>query len=241
MSSIVYNSLFKNSVLEIRRRLWDFYAKVLLDCPFTHLRNRVGQVIEEMDSSGALNPTSQMCQLLILGEDRRFHHHPGVDLVGIIRALWRTIFCRQVQGGSTIAMQLVRTLTGNYERTLRRKLREMVLAVRLTRHCGRNRLPSIYLWVAHYGWSMNGFVEACMRLGIDPASATSLEAASIISRLKYPEPRRYDCTQRRRIESRNRYLVSLRRQHETGPVVSAMLLLKHPAMESREHSSHSSV
>ena len=193
------------------------------------------RVIEEMDSSNAPHPTPQMCHLLILGEDRRFHYHLGVDPVGICRAIWKTIFCGQMQGGSTIAMQLVRTLTGEYERTCRRKLREMFLAVRLTRHVGRARLPSLYLWVAHYGWKMNGFNRACMRLGIDPVSANSLEAALLIARLKYPERRQFDYTQIRRAECRARYLNSLRRRHVIAPRVSAIVLSKLPNMTSLQH------
>ena len=52
-------------------------------------------------------------------------------------------------------MQFVRTVTGRYDRTWRRKLLEMTLAVRSTRHIGRDRLPALYLWVAYYGWRMN--------------------------------------------------------------------------------------
>ena len=193
------------------------------------------RIIEEMDSSNAPHPTPQMCHLLILGEDRRFHYHLGVDCIGICRAIWKTVFCGQVQGGSTIAMQLVRTLTGHYERTCRRKLREMVLAVRMTSYVGRDRLPSLYLWIAHYGWEMNGFNRACMGLGIDPISATPLETARLIARLKYPEPRQFDCMQSQRIERRARYLISLRRRHVTDPRVSAIVLSKLPIMASLQH------
>ena len=49
-------------------------------------------------------------------------------------------------------MQFVRTVTGHYDRTWRSKLLEMTLAVRSTRHIGRDRLPALYLWVAYYGW-----------------------------------------------------------------------------------------
>ena len=174
------------------------------------LRNKVDRIIAEMDSSDSPKPTRQMCQLLVAGEDRRFHHHPGMDPIALCRAIWKTVFCNHRQGGSTIAMQLVRTLTGCYELTCRRKLLEMILAVRLTRHTGRERLPALYLWAAYYGWRMNNFKQACSRVGIDPLSASELESAMLVARLKYPEPRNFHREQMRRIQYRAVHLISLR-------------------------------
>ena len=174
------------------------------------LRSKVDYIIVEMDSSDSLTPTHQMCQFLVAGEDHRFHHHPGVDPIALCRAIWKTVFCGCRQGGSTIAMQFVRTVTGRYERTLRRKLLEMVLAVRLTCHIGRNRLPALYLWVAYYGWRMNGFKQACSRARLVPLSASERESAMLVARLKYPEPLNLSPKRKRRIQSRADYLMSLR-------------------------------
>ena len=51
-----------------------------------------------------------------------------------------------------MAMQLVRVLTGRFERSWRRKIDEMVLAVLLTRHVPSNELPALYLSVGYYGF-----------------------------------------------------------------------------------------
>ena len=166
-------------------RLWH----VAIPKEWEGLRDKLEQIISDMDSSGPPKPTQRMCQLLVAGEDHRFQFHPGVDPIALCRAIWKTVFCGCRQGGSTIAMQLVRTVTKRYEWTWRRKLLEMVLAVRLTRHLGRERLPSLYLWVAYYGWRMNSFNQACSRIGIDPLSTSELDAAMLVARLKYPEPR----------------------------------------------------
>lgn len=173
------------------------------------IRDKVNQIIAEMDSSESPKPTHQMCHLLVAGEDRRFRHHPGVDPIALCRALWKTVFCGQIQGASTIAMQCVRVLTGRYERTLWRKLREMILAVRLTYYAGRDRLPALYLWLAYYGWQMNSFREACIRTRFDPLAANELEAAMLVARLKYPEPRDFDHKQLQKIRRRATYLMSL--------------------------------
>ena len=180
------------------------------------LLNKVERIIADMESSDFPKPTHQMCQLLVVGEDHRFHHHLGVDPIALCRALWKTFFCGWRQGGSTIAMQLVRTVTGRYERTWRRKLLEMVLAIRLTSHIGHDRLPALYLWVAYYGWRMNGFRQACSRVRIDPHSASAFESAMLIARLKYPEPLIFSRTQGRRIRRRAAHMVSLRLTEETN-------------------------
>jgi membrane carboxypeptidase/penicillin-binding protein PbpC len=149
-----------------------------------------------------------MCRLLILGEDHRYNIHPGVDPIAICRALWRTYFCRRPEGGSTIAMQLVRTISGRYEKTPTRKILEIVLAVRLTKHVDRERLPCLYLWVAYYGWRMNNFLQACDRLSIDPNSSSLEDAAQLVARLKYPEPRISNLERKRKIEVRCAYLAN---------------------------------
>ena len=73
-------------------------------------------------------------------EDERFYHHRGVDLEGIVRAAFKNASTgKALQGGSTLTMQLVRTLyTGNREKTFKRKVREAKLAEELENaHPGR--------------------------------------------------------------------------------------------------------
>src|SRR3954471_22609931 len=69
-------------------------------------------------------------QATVAIEDRRFYEHKGVDFEGIVRAGVKNLENRhEIQGGSTLTMQLVRNLyTGEKERTLKRKIREAKLA-----------------------------------------------------------------------------------------------------------------
>lgn len=150
-----------------------------------------------------------MIEFLILAEDHRFFRHPGVDPWALCRAGWKTYFCHSRQGGSTIAMQLVRTLTGRRERSCERKALEIALAWRLSRYLSRDRLPVLYLWCAYYGWRMSNFRDACTRLGLNPASTTALDDALLVARLKYPEPRYHDHRSTRRIRRRALHILSL--------------------------------
>ena len=109
-------------------------------------------------------------------------------------------------------MQLVRTLTGRYERTLYRKFREIVLAVRMTRYVDRRRIPIIYVWVAYYGSGMNDFQQACTRLGLGASSMTELDAAKLVARLKYPQPREYSAQWESRIRLRTLHLLERRQR-----------------------------
>ena len=75
-------------------------------------------------------------------EDKNFYSNPGIDLGGVIRALWIDLRGGEVvAGGSTITQQVARNLLLNqnerYERSLRRKLRETILALELTKNYQR--------------------------------------------------------------------------------------------------------
>ena len=173
------------------------------------LCDAIERLEREIDSTDFPLPTPQMCEFLIVGEDHRFYRHLGVDVLALCRAIWKTVFCGSRQGASTIAMQLVRTIMGRYERTWRRKLIEIILAMRLSQQVSKDRLPVLYLWVAYYGWRMNNFRQACSKLGINPRSVGAFEAAKLVARLKYPEPRNFDVERLKKIRRRALHLITL--------------------------------
>ena len=158
-------------------------------------------------NASQIRPNMQMCRLLILGEDHRLAWHPGVDPLALCRAAWRTYGRGRREGGSTVAMQLVRVLTGKFDRAWRRKADEMALALLVTRHVPRVELPALYLSVGYYGWRMNGFAQACRRLVIDPACCTLHESAMLVARLKYPQPRDCSAARWQQISDRSGYLM----------------------------------
>ena len=79
-------------------------------------------------------------------EDRRFYRHFGIDPVGLLRAALRDVVARHVvQGGSTITQQLAKNLFLTPERTLRRKIQEMILALWLEHTYTKNEILTAYL------------------------------------------------------------------------------------------------
>lgn len=165
------------------------------------------QVAKIQNECEELNLSPALIAMLITAEDHRYGTHSGVDPISICRAMWKSLFCGKTQGGSTIAMQLVRVITGRYERTFERKIAEMFLAVLLTKHVRQDELPKLYLVVAYFGWKMNGLAQASHRLNIDLSRISGLEAASIVARLKYPEPQRPDEKRLSRIRERTKYIL----------------------------------
>lgn len=157
-----------------------------------------------------------LLQALVAGEDRRFFRHSGLDAVAMVRAAWQFAAYRRIQGASTIEQQLVRTLTGRYERTLRRKAREMLLATCVGDVLDKPQIASTYLLVAHYGWGMMGVVQACRRLGYDLCTLSRKQAASLIARLKYPQPQSTNPVWAQRVARRARHIAGMLSQADGG-------------------------
>ena len=171
------------------------------------LRVAIDAVRAEFEAAD-LRPNRQMRELLVAGEDHRIALHPGVDPLALCRAAWRTYGRDRVEGGSTVAMQFVRVLTGRFENSWRRKMREMALAVVATHYAHWSELASLYLLVGYYGCRMNGFSQACGRLGIDPKTCSLRDSAMLVARLKYPQPRHCSAARWAQIVARGEYLVA---------------------------------
>lgn len=124
---------------------------------------------------------------LVVGEDHRFWRHSGVDYFSLLRAVIKTGVFKKREGGSTVAMQLVRVITSNYQVSLKRKIIEISLARRITKKYGREKILNKYLHLAYFGWDMHGVINAAAKLEIDFEKLSLIDAAQLIARLKYPQ------------------------------------------------------
>jgi len=127
-------------------------------------------------------------------EDRRFETHPGVDVRAIVRATGQAVLNgRIVSGASTLTMQTVRLSSGRRTRTIGRKLDEIVAALRLERHVGKDAILTRYLNLAPYGGNLEGVRAASLAwFGREPRRLTVAEAALLIALPQSPEARRPD-------------------------------------------------
>jgi len=93
-----------------------------------------------------------LLQAVISIEDERFRHHFGIDLSGILRAIFENLRAgRVVQGGSTITQQLAKNLLFTRERSFRRKALEALAAISLERRLSKERILELYLNEVYLG------------------------------------------------------------------------------------------
>ena len=188
-------------------------ARSVVRSEWSTLRGELLTVYKAHLELGDFRPAPIIVRLLISGEDHRYFHHAGFDLRAICRAIYRRVFWGIQEGASTIEQQTVRILTGRYERTIARKVREILLATLVTEVVPKTILPEIYLEVAYFGWRMNNFRHACKRLALHPQRMSLEDAAGVVARLKYPEPRVTPFKRGRQIQDRKVHLLKLYRTH----------------------------
>ncbi len=164
-----------------------------------------------------LVPFSEIPDLLtkafIAIEDARFYQHHGIDLQGISRAFWANLRAKQItQGGSTITQQLAKTLFLSPERTLRRKLREALLALEIEKHFSKDEILELYLNQIYFGEGAYG-VEAAAEtyFGKQVGDLTLAEMAVLAALPK--SPTRFDPFKHPN-RSRARHSLVLNRMYE---------------------------
>jgi penicillin-binding protein 1B len=151
---------------------------------------------------------------LVAVEDNRYYSHHGIDPRGIARAVFTIISGGGLQGGSTLTQQLVKNFYLTADRTLRRKLTEMVMAVLLEIHYSKEEILETYLNEVYLGQDGNraihGFGLAASFFFDKPLEKTSLpETALLVGLLKGPayyNPRRHP---KRATERRNLVLAKM--------------------------------
>ncbi|MCJ7431951.1 MAG: transglycosylase domain-containing protein, partial [Anaerolineales bacterium] len=133
-----------------------------LNRPSVKITDRDGRLLYEIiPTEGGRNAALSfenipqcMKDATIAVEDKNFYQNPGVDFGGILRALWINLRGGEtLSGGSTITQQVARTLLLSDERTqrtVRRKLRETVLAWQLTRAYSKDEILALYLNQIYY-------------------------------------------------------------------------------------------
>ena len=125
---------------------------------------------------------------VVATEDRRFFEHFGVDIKGLIRASYVNFRAhRVVQGGSTITQQVAKNVFLTPEKTLRRKLQEMMLAIKLEQKFSKKDIITIYLNRVYMGAGNYGVDSASRRYFGHPVTEINLgEAAILVGLLKAP-------------------------------------------------------
>lgn len=154
--------------------------------------NTYGDLYEDMVKANELPP--YVTQALMAIEDRRFYHHFGVDFIGLVRAAYTNYRAKRVvQGGSTLTQQLAKNFLltqGLYDvndRSLRRKIQEVIMAVWLEWKFTKDQILTMYLNRVYFGAGTFGIEAASRKYFSKPARQLSVyESAVIAGLLKAP-------------------------------------------------------
>ena len=93
-------------------------------------------------------------------EDSQFYNHNGISIKGILRSINQIVFNQQLQGGSTITQQLIKNALLTQERTLTRKIKELILSVEVELLFSKDEILEMYLNEVAYGGTAYGVEQA---------------------------------------------------------------------------------
>lgn len=123
-------------------------------------------------------------------EDKRYFKHSGIDIYCVPRLVKQLVTKKRIGGISTIEQQYVRTVINKKERTVKRKLQEMVLSWLITKRLSKETVLRSYLSSAYFGYKLNNCDKASKLIFNCQASDISqLESAILASLLVYPLPK----------------------------------------------------
>jgi penicillin-binding protein 1A len=189
----------------------------------------------------AISPN--LVDAIIAVEDSRFFEHHGIDYRGVARAAFANLINRDVtgQGGSTITQQLARNVSDfglSKEKSLERKLREAMVAVRIEQVFDKNEVLDLYLNQIYFGSGAYG-VEAAAKtyFGKSARRLTLAEAALLAGLPQRPVAYSPYTDKEAAVARRN---VVLRRMLETGKISQAQyeLARREPLKTTGRRSNH---
>lgn len=122
---------------------------------------------------------SSLVDSLVATEDRRFYQHFGIDPVGLLRATWVNIRSRGLhEGGSTLTQQLAKNVFLTNERSVERKVKEALLALKLEHQLTKEEILEIYLNNIYFGEGAYGVGAASqIYFGVKPSELRTDQAA----------------------------------------------------------------
>ncbi len=157
--------------------------------------DRNGKLIEDWSPAGHYHVTMTLQQMgpyapkaVLAAEDRNFYNHGAVDPASIARAAWVDVTSRGVnQGGSTITQQLVKIQLLTPERSISRKIQEVVLAIVLEQRYSKDQILGMYLNRVYFGHGAYGVGAAAKTyFNKDAKDLTPAQAAFLAGIIQAP-------------------------------------------------------
>lgn len=115
-------------------------------------------------------------------EDHRFYSHPGFDIIRLVKALWEGLLTRSTpRGTSTITQQLARNLFLTQERTISRKIKEIILAIEIEKKYSKDEILKMYLNQIYFGHGIYGVAEAASFYFDKPVQELNLAESALLA------------------------------------------------------------
>jgi penicillin-binding protein 1A len=171
-------------------------------------------------------------------EDRRFFFHPGIDPIGIARAVFRGVTAGgRLEGGSTLTQQLARTLFLSNSRTIGRKGKEAAIALLLELELTKTQILELYLNRIYLSAGVYGVENMSEHLFRKPAHDLTLAEAAMIAGLVRAPSMLSPWTNYAGALDRSRVvLTEMREQHMITPEQEEVARRQRPAIQSYKQS-----
>ena len=195
--------------------LTDYHPKIPLRI-YTADGHLIGEFGEERRHFVRIQDVPEtMKQAILAAEDERFYQHPGIDTMGILRAAYANLVGGgKHQGASTITMQVARNFFLSSEKTLTRKLYEVLLAFKIESGLSKDEILQIYINQIYLGQRAYGFSAAArIYFGKDIKELGIAEVAMLAGLPKAPSAFN-PIANPKRAKLRQQYV--LRRMHQLG-------------------------
>jgi len=134
------------------------------------------------------NIPSKFKKYIVPIEDKRFYEHNGIDIRGISRAMIRNFLNLKIlEGGSTISQQLARNILRENSKTIERKVRETLKALKLEKSYSKNEILHLYFENVYFGKNLRGVRSASLHyFDKEPHSLTQKEILFLLTILRGP-------------------------------------------------------
>ena len=158
---------------------YDKYQKALADGP-------LNEVLEELQSKDNYTQYEDVPEIyykaLVAVEDRRFYKHNGFDIIGTTRAIYNDIKANELlEGGSTISQQLAKNLYFPQDNTLRRKIAEIFMAMKIEREYEKEDVLEFYVNGIYYGSGYYSIYDASIGyFDKEPKDMTDYECTLLV-------------------------------------------------------------
>jgi len=154
---------------------------------------------------------------IIAAEDERFYQHAGIDYIGVARAAYANLLTGgRRQGASTITMQVARNFFLSSEKTLTRKLYEVLLAIKIEHNLTKDQILGLYVNQIYLGQRAYGFASAAHTYFGKPIDKLTLAEAAMLAALPKAPSSYNPVANPQRAKQRQLYV--LRRMRELGYV-----------------------